>query len=540
MQRFRHIATHRSAATGGNLALRLLVGLVLVGGVIVVLLSRGSPIDRRPEAPRLSMYAAAGLRGPAEKVAAGYKAEYGVEIDLQYGGSNTLLNQLQVNTFETADLFLAADDFYTTKAVELGLAAEVLPVARLRPVIAVRRDTSLEVDSVEDLLTESVRVSMADPEHAAIGKAVQQALEPVRVEGESLWSRLAAHVTEKGVFKPTVNDVATDVVLGAVEAGLVWDATVASPDYRDTLKAIRVPAFDAQAETVSLAVLRSSPQPTAALKFARYLTARDRGLTEFEAAGLEPVEGDAWAETPELTFFCGAVNRRAVEKVVEQFQQREGAVVHTVYDGCGTLTGRMATIEGQQTALGFPDIYMACDRYYLDNVKDWFQEDIDVSTMEIVLAVPKGSAAVRSLADLTKPGVRVAIGQPQQCTLGALTRRLLQEQGLYDALIAKQSQPQEVVVEKPSSALIVPDVVTGHVDVGVAYLTDVLAERDRVDLIHIAVPLNVAVQPFSIARSSGRKQLARRFLAHLGASGGRFEELGFEFRLTTGAGRSGE
>lgn len=42
---------------------------------------------------------------------------------------------------------------------------------------------------------------------------------------------------------------------------------------------------------------------------------------------------------------------------------------------------------------------MACDRYYLENVKDWFQEDVDVSDVEMVIAVPKGSKTVSVLAD---------------------------------------------------------------------------------------------------------------------------------------------
>ena len=533
MQQMRRIPVERTTVRSGNLAWRLLIVLVVVGVAIVFLLTRGSPVERKPGSKRLTMYTAAGLREPTEKIAAQYAEEYGVEIDLQYGGSNTLLNQMQVNKFETADLYLAADNFYTDKAVDLGLAAETLPVATQRPVIAVRKDSSLKINSIDDVLAPDVRVSLADPDQAAVGKAVRAALEESTADGESMWNRLDEHVTANGVYKPTVNDVATDIQLGAVDAGIVWDSTVAAAAYRDELRAIHVPEFDSNPKLVSLAVLTSSEQPTDSLTFARYLAASDRGLPNFADSGFEPIEGDTWAVQPELTFFCGAVNRRAVERIVDDFQQREGVVIHTVYDGCGTLTGRMSTIEGQQTALGFPDMYMACDRYYLDNVKAWFQEDVDVSEMEIVLAVPKGSQTIQSLQDLTQPGVRVAIGQPDQCTLGALTRRLLQRQGLYDALIDKQSQPDEVVVEKPSSALIVPDVVTGHVDVGVAYLTDVLSAEDEVDMIHIQAPQNVAVQPFSIARSSGRKHLARRFFAHLAAAGESFEDLGFDFRLTT-------
>jgi len=53
---------------------------------------------------------------------------------------------------------------------------------------------------------------------------------------------------------------------------------------------------------VTLCVLNSSRQPTAALKFARYLTAADRGLPVFQEYGLKPVDGDLWEERPESIF----------------------------------------------------------------------------------------------------------------------------------------------------------------------------------------------------------------------------------------------
>jgi molybdate transport system substrate-binding protein len=220
-----------------------------------------------------------------------------------------------------------------------------------------------------------------------------------------------------------------------------------------------------------------------------------------------------------------------VEEIVKRFERREGVLVNTNYDGCGILTGKMKTIQGQSPDRGFPDVYMACDVYYLDNVRDWFQEAQHVSNVEIVLAVPKGSTKVRGLSDLVEPGIRVAIGQPEQCTIGALTRRLLVKEGLYEPLKAKQTQSDEVVVEKPSSALLVPDVVTGHVDVAVAYITDVLANEDGVDIIRIQSPLNLAIQPFSIARTSDHKYLDRRLFAKIASSPEAFEDVGFKFLL---------
>jgi len=79
------------------------------------------------ETSELLMYCAAGMRYPVEQIAAKYEAEYGVRINLQYGGSNTLLSQLEVN--KTGDLFLAAEASYVRLAEEKGLTAEAFPLA---------------------------------------------------------------------------------------------------------------------------------------------------------------------------------------------------------------------------------------------------------------------------------------------------------------------------------------------------------------------------------------------------------------------------
>jgi len=508
----------------------LLVGALVIIGLCIALLSRGAQTEPA-SGVTLTMYTAAGMRVAVEKIASQYEQEYGTKIDLQFGGSNTLLNQMQVNQYETADLYLAADDFYTDKAVELGLAAEVLPIGHQRAVIAVRKDRTKTIESLVDLLQEGVSVSVANPDQAAIGRATKRMLEAISVDDTNRWAQLEAAVTKGGVFKPTVNDVANDVKLGAVDAGIVWDTTVAMPMYRDELDVIPVPELAGEPNLVGVAVLNSSAHPTAALRFARYLTARDKGLPIFAEFGARPVEGDVWAERPQMNFYCGAVNRRAVEEIVSRFQEREGVEINTIYDGCGTLTSRMKTIVDQQTSLGFPDVYLACDLYYLENVREWFQEAANVSDVEIVIAVPQGNDRVQTPDDLVKPGVRVAIGQPDQCTIGALTRRMLEEEGLYSRLMEKQQQPGEVVVEKPSSALLVPDVVTGHVDAAIAYITDVLANEDEIDIVRFASPLNRAVQPFSIAKSSDHKFLSRRLFRLIASSPDAFESAGFHFRL---------
>lgn len=508
-----------------------LYGLLLAAAVVVVLLAvllrRGGPTNTGD----LTMYTAAGLKPPVEEIVQQYEQEFNVKVTLQYGGSNTLLGQLKADRYSTPDLYLAADQFYLDEAVADGLAAEVLPIGAQFPVIAVPKGNPRGINSINDLLADDVMVVTANPNSAAIGRAVKDALEAVSAGEQTLWDRLEQHVADSGVFKDTVNYVANDVKIGAVDAGIVWNTTVASPKYRDSLEAVVVPELEPQRNEIGVAVLKSSQRPSAALHFARYLTARNRGLEAFKEIDVQTVDGDVWEDPLEITFYCGAVNRRAIEETLAQFEEREGVTINTIYDGCGILTSRMKTIDGQRPELGFPDVYMACDRYYLENVHDWFQEDVDVSDTEIVIAVPKGSTKVQELADLVKPGVRVAVGEPKQCTIGALSRMLLQEEGLYEQLLEKQDQEGEVVVFKSSSALLVPDVLTGSVDAAIAYITDVQSSLDEVDIIHVNSPRNLAIQPFSVARSSDHKYLVRRLFAAIADSQEKFEEAGFHFRL---------
>ncbi len=307
---------------------------------------------------------------------------------MQYGGSNTLLSQLEVS--RVGDLFLAADDSYIQLARDKGLIAEVIPLASMQPVMVIRQGAGKAFTSLDDLLRPGVRIACGNPDAAAIGRTTRKLLEQ-----SGHWQALEQQIIAAGVFKPTVNEVANDVKLGSVDVGIVWDTTAAQ--YPE-LAAIHVPELDAGQATVDVAVLQSAKDPTAALHFARYVGACDRGLQAFAAKQYRVVEGDIWEDVPQVTFFAGSVNRRALEPILAAFQQREGIDMNTVYNGCGILTGQMR-IAAADKGRGFPDTYMACDVYYLDTVKDWFQEAVNVSDTDIVIAVQKGNPEGDSVAD---------------------------------------------------------------------------------------------------------------------------------------------
>ncbi|MCE9552815.1 MAG: molybdate ABC transporter substrate-binding protein [Planctomycetes bacterium] len=463
----------------------------------------------------LMVYCAAGQRLVVEKIAADYKREYGEDIQIQAGGSQSLLAQIEIS--KTGDIFLSADDKFTKLARQKGLVEETIPVATQKPVIAVLRGNPKHITKIQDLLRDDVKTALGNPDQSAIGDMTRTLM---RKSG--IWEALERRVTESGVFQATVNEAANSVKLKASDAAIVWDNTLYQ--YPD-LEAVETPELNAGLAHVTLAVLKCSQRPTSALKFARYLTAADKGLLVFKKHGFDVADGDTWAEAPEIVFFCGSVNRRAVEPIIDAFQKREGVRVITSYDGCGTLTGKMRGLI-KDGSPGFPDTYMACDVFYLQNVADLFQEAVNVSDTDIVIAVAKGNPKnIKTLQDLTKPNIRLAVGQAEKCTIGALTQKMLEAEKL------SRHVQDNVVTETISSAALVPAVVTGSADAALAYATDTMAEADKIDTIRIDIPSSKAVQPFSIARSSKHKELSRRLYQEVTRSKDHFQTAGFHWRL---------
>ncbi len=472
----------------------------------------------------LVVYCAVGLKLPVEALAVEFEKQYGVGIQLQYGGSGTLLNNLQLA--RVGDLFVAADSSYMRLACQKNVVDEVLPLVELKPALAVKKGNPKHIRGLSDLARTDVRVVLGNPDAASIGKYSRDILTRA-----GLWEKVEELVRRQGVFKPTVSDLANDIRLGAVDAGIIWDAMLRQyPDLEMVGTTLPTPT----PIQVEVGVLRFCRQPTLALRFARYLNSR-AGNAVFKKHGYQPVEGDAWDWKPQITFYSGSVNRNAVEDTLKKFAAREGVEMNTIYNGCGILTAQMRTLRKDRDGAGFPDAYLACDRYYLDTVKDWFQEDVNISTADIVMAVPKGNPRqLQTLRDLARPGVRVSVGQPEQCTIGALTRILLEKSGLYDQVMSN------VVMQTSSSSMLVPGVATKSVDAAIVYKTDTLKATQTIEVLTIDSPYAKAVQPFSLAKSSEHKYLGRRLFMALARSRADYEKAGFQFCVTNGTAEAGE
>ena len=495
----------------------LVSGLVVVALIYMMTLggNKGESIGT------LHLYCAANMRKSVEELAKKYFEKYKVTIEADYDGSGSLLGKLQAEARSAreekrGDLYLAADDSYIFKAREKGLVAESLPVAYMRPVIAVQKGNPKGISKVEDLLAEGLKVAVCNPDQAAVGRSARRVLQE-----SGHWDRLEKKVT---VMKPKVTDLANDVKLGTVDAAIVWDSTVAM--YPE-LQAIRDPLLGKERVNVTLGVVSSSRSPSSALRFARFLASEDEGLPVFRKNGFETPGGDPWEEIPELVVWSGGVNRLAIEESVKEFREREGVEVATIFGGCGSLTAQMKTVWDTPR---FPDVYFACDRVYMDNVNDWYLSSEDVSETDMVILAPKDNPRrIRGLEDLGADGMRLGVADPAKSALGRLTVRLLKKAGLYEKVYSK------VETRAGTADFLVNQIVVSEgksLDAVIVYLANTARVRDKVAIVKIDHPEARAEQPIAISRISTRSRLARRFIDKIlsPVSQERFENMGFRWQ----------
>lgn len=482
----------------------IIIALVVLIGGLVWTYNKGRKSSAN--AKSITVYCAAGLKKPVEAIAARYKEEYGVQVNFQFGGTGTLLSQIE--TAPKGDLFIAADELAVEKARAKGLVEEVLPLVNQYPVIAVQKGNPKKVQGMEDLFRDDLRVAVGNKETASIGRATKAVI------GDR-WPELLEKVA---VTKITVMELAADLKIGAVDAAVIWNSTVPQVE---GLEAIEVPHFTARKDKVTASVLTASKVSSSALKFARYLNAPERGAEVFREMKFAAIDGDQWAEKPNLILYSGGVNRPAVTETLKEFSDREGVSIETMFNGCGVLCAAMDAMN-DTTNPRFPDAYYACDLCFVPPVAATFPEVVMLTETRIGIAVPKGNPmGIKTLDDLAQPGLKVGINNAQQSTLGFMTAGMLRESSLEKAVRLN------VRAEVPTADLLINQIRTGSLDAVVVYEVNWKLQEKNLDFIRIDHKGARAVQPFAVRVDSPRKLLAERLLAFLQKNRKRFEDSGF-------------
>jgi molybdate transport system substrate-binding protein len=144
----------------------------------------------------------------------------------------------------------------------------------------------------------------------------------------------------------------------------------------------------------------------------------------------------------------------------------------------------------------------------------------------LVLAVPAGTTKVRSLADLERKGVTLAIGAPD-VPIGDYTRTVLAK--------LPESQRRAVLAnvrtQEPDVAGITGKLTQGAVDAGFVYISDVRGASGKLRAIELPASLQPSVAyGAAVVKGAKHPAQAREFIAGLldGAGAKALKDAGFE------------
>jgi molybdate transport system substrate-binding protein len=174
-----------------------------------------------------------------------------------------------------------------------------------------------------------------------------------------------------------------------------------------------------------------------------------------------------------------------------------------------------------------PDDYAAANTKLPDQLysKDLVEKPVPFASNKLVIAIPDGSNEVQAIADLAKPGLRIAAGSAT-VPIGSYTRDALARLDPAQA----QAIEKNIRTNEPDVAGIVGKVATGAVDAGFVYVTDVRAASGKL----VGIDLPAKLQPTvvygaAVVKGAPHQDEAREFIQGLLSGDGRqaLEQAGF-------------
>ncbi len=481
----------------------------------------------------LRLFCAAGMIKPVTTVIHDYRQEYHHTIQANFAGTGELMNSL-AKAGVPGDLFLSADSTTMREAVRDGLVEEVIPIAPIRIVLIVNRKTQemlkkqgKPVTELKDLLRDDLKKVMLGAEATAIGKVGKTLLQQQR-----LWDVLEARRKGPGTrvsTHGTVNHVVQTVGQTSGAIGLAWDAVA---QQSSSVAIVPLPEDQTLVEHVEIGVLKRSANPRRALHFARYLTARDKGLKHFGRFEFQPVpDADFWENKPVIHLASGAMLKPGLQDVLKSFAKREGVQIDTTYLGCGLLVSQMEAIQSGLNPHRFPDAYASCDIAYAEKVDRYFEAYKVILQNDLVFIVRRGNPKniQPSLDELKRADLKqIGLPDPKNSALGALVVKLLKDRGFPEEFLDRRKNKRLVNADAAHS--LVSQI--GSLDVAIVGRSNALANPNRakdLQVLELGVAGAMATQTFAIAKSSRHKYLMQRLLRAITtpASLQRFHQLGF-------------
>jgi len=380
---------------------------IAVVGALVVLTSGCGRKSAEQEAGTLRILCGAGIRPAMEAVRAEFERAHNCTVRADYAGSGAHFGRLQAGA--EADLWLPGDVWWVHKAYEKGLVDRHRVVAWFVPVIAVQKGNPKKIRGLPDLLRKELAVGLGKIDACAIGNVSLNLLTEAGIEDR----------VEADFEALTVNRLANQVKIRALDAAIIWDAV--ARQYPDDIEIVQVQDSDFHAVALAMATLKQTGDKELADKFAEFV-AGDFGAKCFR-------ENHYRVPGKQLRVGCGGSMRPPVEELAKLFRKQTGCRVLCDYGGSGPV---LLQIEESKEG----DIYICHDPFaYTCEEKKISERWHTIAYMEPILAVRKGNPkGVKGLKDLLRNDLKIGLSHREYSTRGRILWAMFRKRNIAGEL----------------------------------------------------------------------------------------------------------
>jgi molybdate transport system substrate-binding protein len=160
------------------------------------------------------------MRPPVEDLAKLFQETYGTELLRDYGGSGTVL--LQIEESKEGDIYICHDP-YAYVCEDKKISERWHTIAYIDPTIAVLKGNPKNVKGLKDLARTDLKLGLPHRDHSTRGKILWEIFKK---------NGMAEEIEKRKFFESRTHDLINQLKLNTVDVAVLWDAPVrAMPEF---------------------------------------------------------------------------------------------------------------------------------------------------------------------------------------------------------------------------------------------------------------------------------------------------------------------
>jgi molybdate transport system substrate-binding protein len=252
-----------------------------IHGILIIVLSLfslclGSEIDQQTEQKEITVYVGACMMGALREITADFESENpDVKVNLVAKSNVKLMDIL--HEFKEGDVFIPDDGRVAAEAVEAGYMDDYEVVATSRLVIFVPDGNPLDINSLEDIKNDKIRVVIGRDDNP-MGISLREILNNATIIESITDNYVCIEETKCGAFPLAILNGEVDAAISCSPSGLRTEG----------IEIIDVPEFQDAKFTVTVGVLEFSKEKELSKNFSE-LVSSETGKAYLEKYGYDAV-----------------------------------------------------------------------------------------------------------------------------------------------------------------------------------------------------------------------------------------------------------